>query len=400
MQERPHLTRLLGVASLVAALALLFRIVAAITSMTAPDQAFATTAGWTSAGARLHADEERAAAIRDTIRSLREECQRSAGGDWNRWVEQLSPFRASLLKRIREAKPYNLQAEGSFEARSSVLEGRGDFALFESSPEYYLRYLYDPESLDGFRKRRPVVAAARWLKSQGINVIFVPVPKMTEVYAEHFADYYPSDRVVALTCGGSSWNCWNPMSRSWISSPSSWRQETRIPRRFSSQPILTGRPGWAIAAHVVGERLKRYPFVTMALESPRICQPAELPFPPASQGATYLGLSPGQRRRAESVHPRTYHTVQSCTRPLHDPASAVIVIGDSFNGGFWELLSQEINLPIGQLSGGGHTTDAFKDFLRDPGSLKQCKVVVWLVCDTSLIGAWPLPKPIRKFSDR
>ena len=131
MQERPHLTRLLGVASLVAALALLFRIVAAITSMTAPDQAFATTAGWTSAGARLHADEERAAAIRDTIRSLREECQRSAGGDWNRWVEQLSPFRASLLKRIREAKPYNLQAEGSFEARSSVLEGRGDFALFE-----------------------------------------------------------------------------------------------------------------------------------------------------------------------------------------------------------------------------------------------------------------------------
>ena len=150
----------------------------------------------------------------------------------------------------------------------------------------------------------------------------------------------------------------------------------------------------------MGERLKRYPFITMALESPRICQPAELPFPPASQGATYLGLSPGQRRRAESVHPRTYHTVQSCTRPLHDPASAVIVIGDSFNGGFWALLSQEINLPIGQLSGGGHTTDAFKDFLRDPGSLKQCKVVVWLVCDTSLIGAWPLPKPIRKFSDR
>ena len=191
------------------------------------------------------------------------------------------------------------------------------------------------------------------------------------------------------------------MSRSWISSPSSWRQETRIPHTFpASRSSLGAAPLGHCRDHVVGERLKRYPFVTMALESPRICQPAELPFPPASTGATYLGLSPGQRRRAESVHPRTYHTVQSCTRPLHDPASAVIVIGDSFNGGFWELLGQEINLPIGQLSGGGHTTDAFKDFLRDPGSLKQCKVVVWLVCNTSLIGAWPLPKPIRKFSDR
>ena len=106
-------------------------------------------------------------------------------------------YRASLYARIGEAKPYNPTAEGTFEARSRVLEGRGDFALFESSPENYLRYLYDPESLKQFRTRRPVVAAARWLKSLGIDVIFVPVPKMTEVYPEHFADHCPSDRFVA-----------------------------------------------------------------------------------------------------------------------------------------------------------------------------------------------------------
>ena len=73
MQERPHLTRLLGVASLVAALALLFRIVAAMTHDAAGSGhchhgRMDLCRGATSRGRGT------AAAIRDTIRSLREEC--------------------------------------------------------------------------------------------------------------------------------------------------------------------------------------------------------------------------------------------------------------------------------------------------------------------------------------
>src|SRR5262249_16224596 len=142
--------------------------------------------------------EARAAAIRATMEAIREECRRNAGGDWGRWEEQSRPYRDDLGARVRAAKPYNPTAEGAwFEGRAAVLEGKGDFPLFEAAPDHYLAHLLDPKNLDAFRQDRPVAAGARWLPRRGIDVLFVPVPKMTEVYPEHFADHCPPDRVVA-----------------------------------------------------------------------------------------------------------------------------------------------------------------------------------------------------------
>jgi hypothetical protein len=53
-----------------------------------------------------------------------------------------------------------------------------------------------------------------------------------------------------------------------------------------------------------------------------------------------------------------------------------VLIGDSYNAGPIELLGWEINLPVCHLTGGGQTAQRFKDFLRDPGLLEDCKVVV------------------------
>ena len=69
-------------------------------------------------------------------------------------------------------------------------------------------------------------------------------------------------------------------------------------------------------------------------------------------------------------------------------------IGDSYNGGFMELLGRELNLPIHPLAAGGNTSDAFKNFLRDPELLKDCRVLVWLVCNSSLKNPWPIPEQI------
>ena len=77
----------------------------------------------------------------------------------------------------------------------------------------------------------------------------------------------------------------------------------------------------------------------------------------------------------------------------------MVCIGDSYNGGFMERLGPEINLPLVLLSGGGHTTHVFKDFLRNPELLKDCKVVIWLVCNTGLKSAWPLPQKICEGSE-
>jgi hypothetical protein len=72
----------------------------------------------------------------------------------------------------------------------------------------------------------------------------------------------------------------------------------------------------------------------------------------------------------------------------------VVCIGDSYNASFTYHLARELNLPIQNLSGGGYTTQAFKEFLREPELLENARVVVWTVCYTDLVAPWPLPRPI------
>ena len=116
---------------------------------------------------------------------------------------------------------------------------------------------------------------------------------------------------------------------------------------------------------------------------------------PGKRRAAFQALNPDQQRRAEENQPRSSRIAQKYLRDQFDDSAPVACIGDSYNGGFMELLGREIHLPVRLLAGGGHTTHVFKDFLRDPGLLKDCKVVIWLVCNSSLKNDWPLPQAIH-----
>jgi hypothetical protein len=338
--------------------------------------------------------------MRATIEGIRAECRRNAGGDWDRWEEQSSAFRADLAARVRAAKPYRSTAAGtSYEARFAVLEGKGDFPLFEAVPEHYLAYLFEPKSLEAFRKERPVAAGARWLKRRGIDVIFVPVPKMTEVYAEYFADHCPADRIVAPHVRRLLLELLEADVEVVDLLPSFLEERDKYPEPLY-QPA---DPHWApraqaLAAKAIANRLGRYDFVTRALAGPAISKAALAPYYPVQSGATFPGLTPGQRRRAERGQPRTFLSITGLDgRPFQPtPSSPVVVIGDSYNCGLQDFLVRELNLPLHSLGAGGQTTQKFKDFLRDPDLLKDCKVVVWLVCNSHLAMSWPLPEPIRQ----
>src|SRR5436190_23935985 len=56
-------------------------------------------------------DAARTASIRATMEGIREECRRNADGDWDRWQERTSPYRADLDARIRAARPYQSTAD-------------------------------------------------------------------------------------------------------------------------------------------------------------------------------------------------------------------------------------------------------------------------------------------------
>ncbi len=348
------------------------------------------------------ARQARAAAIRAAIGSIRSECQAAAGGDWDRWIAQLEPLRAEMRTKIAAGKPFNPSAPGSFENRSPVLAGKDGFPLFEPSPDGYLRHAYDPALLDVFRRSRWVIEGDRWLRQKGIDVIFVAVPKMTEVYPDRIFDRCPPDRIIAPQ-----------ILRIFLEL---LEEDVEVvdflgvlqqARDSDAEPLyLPADPHWApraqaIAARILADRLSRYDFVARAQSGPSYCEWYQAPYLPVTQGAAFLALNPDQQRRAIEVQPKTYLLPRNGTRsfepnrldPTWDDHSPVACIGDSYNVHFMEQLSHQLNLPIRNMSGGGQSTQAFKQFLRDPQALDGCKVVIWLVCYPNL-QMQPMPQPI------
>ncbi|HMM36144.1 MAG TPA: hypothetical protein PKA62_15605, partial [Thermoanaerobaculia bacterium] len=144
----------------------------------------------------------RAESIAAARKLLLGQLEASGAGSWDAWSASVEPFRAALRERIAAAKPSNPQAKGYSEARYEVLESLGEPPRFEAWPSSYVRYVANaPVSTAEFLTRTAFVssieAISRWLASCGVDLIFVPVPKMTEVYPDEMVSGAPADRIVA-----------------------------------------------------------------------------------------------------------------------------------------------------------------------------------------------------------
>jgi hypothetical protein len=360
-----------------------------------------SVAGWALALAAMCAGcgrqpgELRRDAIQQTMHRIERECEVHGGGDWNRWFAALAPFRAALARKVNDLKPYDPAAEGTVDARCGVLEAAGDPPLFETCPEMYLRYIYEPADLSRYiatRRALPAIkTVATWLKTRGIDLIVVPVPKMTEVYADRIVPEAPPDMIVA------------PQSRRLLLELLKADVELvdLLPafleaRRSKPQPLYRpadphwGPRGMAIAAKEIGERLGRYDFVRKArAEPPGYTVSVGTEYQP---GVGYPALNPEQKQRVEKALTSRIVNVGDGSKKVFSDDAAVIFIGDSYNYGLMPLVVREINTPIRYIIGGGHTTEAIRDFVRDPTLLDKCRVVVWVTHFADISdGKWDLP---------
>jgi len=338
--------------------------------------------------------ETRAQAIAHVRAEVERECRRDAGGNWDRWLQQLAPFRASLLEKIHEAEARQTKKNPDGTTAFAVIEAVGPLPLFEVDPRQQAGYIARPESLGPFEKEQPVVKVARWLRAQGIDLIFVPVPKMTEVYAPRVASGVPADGIVA------------PNMRKLIRDLSRENVEVidllptflSAPHRDEDPLYNAADPHWSqrgrrIAAQVIAKRLARYAFVQTAQT-----QPPLFDFVPAEkriEGAAWQVMDDEQRSRAIGVVEHGVSVVPLRGIQPVVPDSPIVFIGDSFNYGLHELVAKELNLPVTSKANGAQTTGAIADFVRDPSILTGRKVVIWVNCNNA-IGAmpWPLP-PLR-----
>ncbi len=331
------------------------------------------------------ATEARAKIIRRDADAILAECRKAADGDWDRWQHDTAPYRAALkakvdaLKLPGSARPIYLEA----------LEGSNYFPLFEIAPVEYIKYLYDSTSLEGFRSDRSVVAAHRWLRERGIDLIFVPVPKMTEVYIDHFLDPCPADRIIAPHIRSTLLELLNadvevvdglPLFRS--------QRDTDSEYLYNAADTHWAPRAMRIMAREVADRVGRYQFEAKARAAAPIVKTVPGPYnvagPDHGDGPGiqngWLALNAEQKKRATAAltksHPHV--TLPDGRLPPDDPASPVILIGNSYVANFREVLIQELNLLIRTNTAGGQTTESFADFLREPELLNNCRVVVWI----------------------
>jgi hypothetical protein len=348
--------------------------------------------------------EARTAAIRRDAAAIEAQCRKAAGDDWDKWQKDTEPYRAALKARVGQLRALPQPADDEVESQYEALAGRDNFPLFEVGARFYLPYLFDPSVIEPFRRERPVVAVHRWLRQQGIDLIFVPAPRMTEVYVEHFLDSCPPDAVIA------------PHLRRTLLEMLDEDVEVvdgfslfRAVRDTDEEYLYNaGTPDWApraarAMAKEVADRIERYKFGARARYGLPLLKTSPGPFLWKGHiggiGApSYESLTAEQSARATAAQTTIESHVMMLDgrAPPNNPDSPVVVIGNCWVDSFWDQLDKELNLLTSKFAGPAHTTEELADFLRDPTRLRLCRVVVWITSEQQMTAFKPLPPLILK----
>jgi hypothetical protein len=187
----------------------------------------------------------RANAIAAQAASLRDELAKSKAGSWQAWTKRLEPVHAELKKVV-----------------AGTREGRNGY-VFNSNALAYLTSTNLEAGVEGSKPLDAFVAFDQKMKKRGIDFIYAPIPSIEEVYPENFLSAPPADLTL------------QPAMRHFMLSLLERDVEVvDLLRPFQAQSKgyrlgLRRDDHWnnvqlEIAASLVAERLRRYPFVQAA----------------------------------------------------------------------------------------------------------------------------------------
>jgi hypothetical protein len=260
--------------------------------------------------------------------------------------------------------------------------------FFECGAKYRLTHLCDPNA--GKAMPAIVADASHWLADQGIDLIFVPVPCMTEVYPERFLTKVPPDGVAFPHVFQRD----EDLLRADVEVLDPWkalRDQRHQESLYCPDDTHWSPQGMRVVARLIGARMARFGYP--------VAGPANFILDEGSQ-AYFVGngcrcLTEGQVKMAESVHidRPTIRAAQGCY--LRDAKSPVLVTGDSYCRYFEDYLAMELNCPTRSGWMGGAVTHQFAEFVRDPQLLEGVRVVVWCVARNHAMEIAKLPPQVK-----
>jgi hypothetical protein len=323
------------------------------------------------------------------------------GSDWKSWFDRLSPFRERLRAAMAEAQknPRPNAQPGPGANRGVLLKSHGREALYVDPatvqyvvPEAMEQWLQQRSALEVIRK------GAAWLRKFNIDLVFVPVPAMIEVYGDTFADPDPAKGPIA------------PHVRQLLAEFQEQGIETVdllpvfMKAREGGPALLYFRtdPHWTqmapvLAAGEIARVLKRYGFARQAGRAPL--------YQTRQQTVHFKGLY-GDLLTSEELAEaplqyRLSQVLQAGKPYAAQEGSPVLIIGDSFTNysegvlpgtSIDGLLAAELNMPVSRVTIQGASVDVLKEFARDIDLRKKTKVAIWVVnMRTVAQDAWSMP---------
>jgi alginate O-acetyltransferase complex protein AlgJ len=310
------------------------------------------------------------------------------GGSFEAWADSLAPFRRDV-QALLNSQPEAIKG----------LEGLYDFLFFRGD----LEYLLAGDLRDQPDERDPYPAIVNFdqqLRARGIDMLVVFIPTKAEVYAEALGDNAPK--------GGRPYV--QPYARKLMAEladagvqivdllPAFVDSRNGPPYLYQLEDTHWTNRGARLAAKLIGDRVKQYGWYADLSPNPAGYSTREVTF-------TRLGdIVPLLPPAEQAAHRPAELTAQQVMGPdgelyVDDPASPIVMLGDSFTGvfqledckhaGLSAHVAKEIGHPVDLIMAqGSGPTIRTRLARRGAEVIDSKKLVIWTVVSRDLHGYW------------
>jgi hypothetical protein len=327
------------------------------------------------------------------INRWQSELQRWGDGSWDKWAERVADFRRDVERQLKE-RPADIKG----------LIGRDGFLFFRGS----LNYLTSGDLRQQKNGRDPYPAIVDYnnqLKAKGIDLLFVIIPTKAEIFPEKISDFAPGvggpyvtlyTRKLMLELAEAGVEVVDLLP-AFIEARDGDIEQAGSLLYMKQDTHWTDR-GLRLAARIVGDRIKQYPWFSQVCDQPIPYTIREVNF---TRGGDIRGMLPDDEKIAYRPMELSGQQVLNPDGSLYedDKSSPIVILGDSFCGvyqledpkhaGISAHIAKEIGMPVDLIMAYGSGPGIRKRLARRGASaIGKKKLVIWTTAARDLYDYW------------
>lgn len=324
----------------------------------------------------------------DNINQIIDELKRWGSGSWENWSNSLSEFYKDIKDMLSQRPP---------EIKGFV--GKDGFLFFRGS----LEYLLSGDLRNQKNNRDPFPAIVDYkdqLKSKGKDFLFVIIPSKAEIYPDKLSDNAPP-------LDGA---CVTPYTRKLILEleqagvevvdlmPAFMEARRRNESLYMKLDTHWDDSGVQLAAKLIAERIKRYPWYSEVCKKPISYKVREVKF---TRSGDIRDMLPDNEKILYRPMSLTAHQVLNPDGSLYkdDESSPIVILGDSFCGvfqveepksaGLSAHIAKELGMPVDLMVAYGTGPGIRKNLARRGSEvIKAKKLIIWTTASRDLYNYW------------